>query len=398
MHPTEETLRDYADGRLRAGEAEALAAHLTACAACAASVKEILAWGDRFAALSESERTGAEPALPAGLREALYALAPSARGSRRPWVLAAAAAALLALGLGVALRGRAPQGPAQAASSSSRLASSRLLSPAEGLDLALGPDARLSGEGRDWRLASGSCLVRTGGLPVRIQSGSLSVRASAGEFILSTGPRGSDLATLLIAEAFAGDEGFRLAVLEGTVEVESGGRRQVLAAGDCLEAPWILSRPGEERLARWREDILPAPAPAGALRLLGSARREGGACILDGSGAMAACLAPVPAEPYLAELRFRGGAGLEVLGLSYTVGGQPTLLLLPAASLRDGGRHRVRLLVTANWILATLDGKVLQKVPHAGFRANPEAGLDGVGLVAWGGETRCEGLAVETLP
>ncbi|MBA3885848.1 MAG: zf-HC2 domain-containing protein [Acidobacteria bacterium] len=95
-------LSDYLDGELAADEREAVAAHLTGCAGCAAVLDELRGLRAHAAALPESLPPAADPWPAIAAR-----IASHGESRRAPWrmsfsvpQLAAAAALLLAVGMG----------------------------------------------------------------------------------------------------------------------------------------------------------------------------------------------------------------------------------------------------------------------------------------------------------
>lgn len=398
MHPLDDRLlKDLVAGRLEPELAAAVSAHLDACPSCTQALAEVTGLVADFEALAESAKVAdADAPLSPALSRRLMLMAPSRPLAR--WRGLAAAGLLLALIpiIRYVVRDR-DSGASLSPSSPAPASSSRLRSPVPGTDLLLSERAVLDGAAADWRLREGSCLVVVGEVPIRIQVGALNLEASHAEFLVQCQAPVRGVFSVW-CQAWAGEGQARVVVLDGRVAAAFAGERLELGRGDAFSESGVRSQVPEIQLAGLREGILPAPVAGPPVRLLGTARGEAGQVTLDGREAYAACLMEAPAEPYQAVLRVKTLGGSPSLGLSFVVGAESTLLPLPRSVSGDGAWHALQVRVTANWVVVSLDGQPLNRVRRAGFRANPQAGLAGVGLAVWGGQAVCADVALGTVP
>ena len=79
------------------------------------------------------------------------------------------------------------------------------------------------------------------------------------------------------------------------------------------------------------------------------------------------------------------------------VGGQASFWDPLQPALADGAWHVLRVTVSEHWVTLEADGTTCHRVTRRGFKANPLAGVAGIGAVVWGGRIEVEGPRMAAL-
>ncbi len=396
MHPlSDEDLVSYLTARPDGPDRGALAAHLSACPGCARRAAALAAWERALALVAEGRNRAPEEVLRRlrGRHPRLFR-APFRLGWKPAW----AAAALLLATAALCFR-KGPLSPAAFPSAvrepgaSEALERPRLLSPASGVEILLAPGSRLLHQPRAgcWDLARGACLVVAEGGGITVSAAGLEVGISSGEVAVRMLEEEGQ-AWHWPAEALAASPvRAEVLVLSGKAELEAGGQRLTLVAGEGVRGD---ARAVERRTRAAGEQARLREAFLAAARLPGDSAENR---LLDARKGFDAWLSQAPSDVYQAVLRVRALERPSALGLSFEVDGRPSFWDPRDPGLLDGAWHTLSVTLSPNWVTLACDGALRNRVARREFKVNPLTEASGVGVLAWGGRLEVSQFRVVSL-